>query len=187
MCGTETSSGHAEYVTQTDANPRRRCAARRKGSRNEESACTMKKIILALTLFAVPLAGCSAVEEVNRSVGYTSDAVAYINDASQWAQDIPQLAQNAVNDPQAQEKLSQELDQVQQSIADFGKTEVPGFAQGLHEQLTGYNASLNTQVDELQQRIEAGEFTPELLQNSEVMQTIQNIQGLMDQFQQLGQ
>ncbi|CAM3551029.1 MULTISPECIES: DUF6376 family protein [Saccharibacillus] len=147
----------------------------------------MKKIILALTLFALPLAGCSAVEEVNRSVGYTSDAVSYINDASQWAEQLPQLAQDAANDPQAQEKLSQELDRVQQSIAEFGQAEVPGFAQGLHSQLTGYNESLNAQVDQLQQRIEAGEFTPELLQNSEVMQSIQNIRGLMDQFQQLGQ
>lgn len=64
---------------------------------------------------------------------------------------------------------------------------MPEFAQGLHSQLAGYNDSLNTQVDQLQQRIEAGEFTPELLKNSEVMQSIQNIRGLMDQFRQLGQ
>lgn len=147
----------------------------------------MKKIILALMLFAVPLAGCSAVEEVGRSVNYTSDAVAYINDASQWAQDLPQMAQDAATDPQAQEKLSQELDRVQQSIADFGKTEVPEFAQGLHSQLIGYNDTLKTEVDQLQQRIEAGDFTPEALQNSQAMQTIQDIRGLLDQFQQLGQ
>lgn len=147
----------------------------------------MKKMILALTLFAVPLAGCSAVEEVGRSVNYTSDAVAYINDASQWAQDLPQMAQNAATDPQAQEQLKQELDQVQQRASEFAQSEVPEFAQGIHQQLTGYNDTLNTQIDEIQQRIEAGEFTPELLQNSQVMQTIQDIQGLMDQVQQLGQ
>ncbi|WP_037291036.1 DUF6376 family protein [Saccharibacillus sacchari] len=147
----------------------------------------MKKIILALTLFAVPLAGCSAVEEVGRSVNYTSDAVAYINDASQWAQDLPQMAQDAATDPQAQEQLKQELDQVQQRASEFAQSEVPEFAQGIHQQLTGYNETLNTQIDEIQQRIEAGEFTPELLQNSQVMQTIQDIQGLMDQVQQLGQ
>lgn len=147
----------------------------------------MKKIILALTLFAVPLAGCSAVEEVGRSVNYTSDAVAYINDASQWAQDLPQMAQDAATDPQAQEQLKQELDQVQQRASEFAQSEVPEFAQGIHQQLTGYNDTLNTQIDEIQQRIEAGEFTPELLQNSQVMQTIQDIQGLMDQVQQLGQ
>lgn len=147
----------------------------------------MKKIILALTLFAVPLAGCSAVEEVGRSVNYTSDAVAYINDASQWAQELPQMAQNAATDPQAQEQLKQELDQVQQRASEFAQTEVPEFAQGIHQQLTGYNETLNTQIDDIQQRIEAGEFTPELLQNSQVMQTIQDIRGLMDQVQQLGQ
>jgi len=147
----------------------------------------MKKIILALTLFAVPLAGCSAVEEVGRSVNYTSDAVAYINDASQWAQELPQMAQDAATDPQAQEQLKQELDQVQQRASEFAQTEVPEFAQGIHQQLTRYNETLNTQIDDIQQRIEAGEFTPEMLQNSQVMQTIQDIRGLMDQVQQLGQ
>ncbi|MEJ8303916.1 DUF6376 family protein [Saccharibacillus sacchari] len=147
----------------------------------------MKKTILALTLFAVPLAGCSAVEEVGRSVNYTSDAVSYINDASQWAQDLPQMAENAANDPQAQQQLTQELDRVQQRAAEFAQTEVPEFAQGIHQQLTGYNETLNTQIDEIQQRIEAGDFTPELLQNSQVLQTIQEIRGLMDQVQQLGQ
>ncbi|OWA34980.1 hypothetical protein B9G55_14680 [Saccharibacillus sp. O16] len=147
----------------------------------------MRKYVLALMLFAVPLAGCSAVEEVNRSVNYTSDAVAYINDASQWAQELPQMAQDAANDPQAQEKLKQELDQVQQRASQFAQTEVPEFAQGIHEQLTGYNATLNTQIGEIQQQIEAGAFTPQVLQNSQVMQTIQDIQGLLDQVQQLGQ
>lgn len=147
----------------------------------------MKKIILALTLFAIPVAGCSAVEEVGRSVNYTSDAVAYINDASQWAQDLPQMAQDAANDPQAQQRLTKELDQVQQRASQFAQTEVPEFAQGIHQQLTGYNETLNTQIDDIQQRIEAGEFTPELLQNSQVMQTIQDIRGLMDQVRQLGQ
>ncbi|OWR30372.1 hypothetical protein CDO73_10630 [Saccharibacillus sp. O23] len=147
----------------------------------------MRRYVLAFMLFAVSLTGCSAVEEVNRSVNYTSDAVAYINDASQWAQDLPQMAQDAANDPQAQEKLSQELDRVQQRAADFAKTEAPDFAQGIHKQLTDYNQTLNTQVDEIQQRIEAGEFTPELLKNSQILQTVQDIRGLLDQVQQLGQ
>ncbi|GGO03192.1 DUF6376 family protein [Saccharibacillus kuerlensis] len=147
----------------------------------------MKKIVLALTLFAVALTGCSAVEEVNRSVDYSSDVVAYINDASRWAEDLPQMAQEAANDPQAQEKLSQQLDSIQQRITEFSQGKPPEFAQGLHEQLAGYSSSLNTQVDGLQQRIEAGEFTPEMLKNSEVMQTLENIRGMMDQFQQFGQ
>ncbi|NGZ76676.1 DUF6376 family protein [Saccharibacillus alkalitolerans] len=146
-----------------------------------------RKFVLALVLFAAALTGCSAVEEVNRSVSYTGDAVDYINDASQWAQDLPQMAQNAANDPQAQEQLEQELDRVQQRASEFAQTDVPEFAQGIHQQLTGYNETLNTQIDGIQQRIEAGEFTPDLLQDSQVMQTIQNIRGLLDQVQQLGQ
>ena len=146
-----------------------------------------KKMILIVTLFAALLTGCSAVEEVGRSVNYTSDAAAYINDASQWAQELPQMAQNAATDPQAQKQLQQELDNIQQRASEFAKADVPEFAQGIHQQLSGYNATLNTQIDNIQQRIQAGEFTPDMLQNTEVMQTLQSIRGLMDQVQQLGQ
>lgn len=162
-------------------------AAGRTGPNDEERASKMRKYVLALVLFAVSLTGCSAVEEVNRSVNYTGDAVAYLNDASQWAQDLPQMAQDAANDPQAQQKLKQELDRIQQKVTEFGQSTPPDFAKDLHGQLAGYNATLNTEIDGLQQRIEAGEFTPELLKNSEVVQTIQNMQGLLDQFKQLGQ
>ncbi|MDO3411190.1 DUF6376 family protein [Saccharibacillus sp. CPCC 101409] len=147
----------------------------------------MKKMILALTLFGAPLAGCSAVEEAGRTVNYTSEAVSYINEASQWAQDLPQLAQDAANDPQAAEKLNAELENVQSRIGEFGQVEAPAFAQDLHERLSGYNASLNTEIDRLRQRAEAGEFTPEVLENSQVMQTIGEIQGLLEQFRQLGE
>ncbi|ANF95288.1 DUF6376 family protein [Paenibacillus bovis] len=146
----------------------------------------MKKYILSLLLLAGLLSGCSAVDQVSQSVNYVSEVTTYINNTSQLSQQLPELAQQAITDPDARQSLIQELQNAQSQINQFQNLQVPGFAQDLHQQLAGYTDTLGTEVNGLIDQAQAGKLTPEALNNSPIFQTIDQITGLMNQFQQLG-
>ncbi|WP_046213836.1 DUF6376 family protein [Paenibacillus wulumuqiensis] len=146
----------------------------------------MKKYILPMLLLVGLLSGCSALDQVNQSVNYVSEVTAYINDTSQLSQQLPDLAQQAITNPDARQTLIQELQNAQSQISQFQNLEVPGFAQELHQQLSGYTDTLSTEVNGLIDQAQAGKLTPETLNNSPIFQTIDQITGLLNQFQQLG-
>lgn len=147
----------------------------------------MKKGILLLILSIGLLSGCSTLDQVNQSVNYVSEATTYINEASQFSGQLPDLTQQAVVDADARAQLVTELQQMQTNINQFSSLEAPGFAQDLHQQLVGYNATLGTEINGLIDQAQAGQITLEKVNNSQIFQTIDQINGLLNQFQQLGQ
>ncbi len=147
----------------------------------------MKIYVLTLVLLVSLLSGCSALDNVNQSVNYVSSVTAYINDTSNLAQQLPDLTQQSLNDPQAREQLTQQLQNAQQQINTFNQLEPPAFAKELHQQLSGYSATLGTEVNSLIDQAQAGKLTAQSLNNSQIFQTIDQINGLLNQFQQLGQ
>lgn len=147
----------------------------------------MKKYTLVLVMLAALLSGCSALDQVNQSVNYVSEVTAYINDTSSLAEQLPELTQQSVTDPQSREQLLQELEQAQTQISQFNQLEVPAFAQDLHQQLAGYTETLGPEINNLISQVQAGDLNVEQLNNSPIFQTVDQINGLMSQFQQLGQ
>lgn len=147
----------------------------------------MKKGLLLLILSISLLSGCSALDQVNQSVNYVSEATSYIDQASQFSSQLPELTQQAVVDKEARTQLVQELQQMQTQINQFSNVEAPGFAQDLHQKLIGYNETLGTEINGLIDQAQAGQITLEKVNNSQIFQTIDQINGLMNQFQQLDQ
>ncbi|MFD1887065.1 DUF6376 family protein [Paenibacillus wenxiniae] len=142
---------------------------------------------LTLILLVSLLSGCSALDSVNQSVNYVSSVTTYINHTSTLAQELPQLTQQSLTDAQARQQLTQELQNAQQQINTFNQLEPPAFAKELHQQLSGYSDTLNTEVNSLIDQAQAGKLTVQNLNNSQIFQTIDQINGLLNQFQQLGQ
>lgn len=137
---------------------------------------------LGITLVLLFLSGCSLVEEVNNSLDYTEQATTFVNEATQFAGTIPDLAQEAANNLDAKEKLTEQLENMQTQIAEFNGLEAPAFAQNIHETLVGYNETLSGQIDEYRTQIENG-ITD--FKNTEMAQTLSNIQETMDQIKNL--
>lgn len=137
---------------------------------------------LGITLVLLFLSGCSLVEEVNHSLDYTEQATTFVNEATQFAGTIPDLAQEAANNLDAKEKLTEQLENMKTQIAEFNGLEAPAFAQNIHETLVGYNETLSGQIDEYRTQIENG-ITD--FKNTEMAQTLSNIQETMDQIKNL--
>ncbi|MEW4371069.1 DUF6376 family protein [Paenibacillus kandeliae] len=147
----------------------------------------MKTYMLMLVMLVGLLSGCSALDQVNQSVNYVSEVTSYINSTSNLSQSLPDLTQQALTDPQAREQLSQELANTQSQINAFNQLEPPAFAKDLHQQLSSYSATLGTEVNSLIDQVQAGKLTVADLNNSQIFQTVDQINGLLNQFQQLGQ
>ncbi|WP_411344739.1 DUF6376 family protein [Paenibacillus sp. WLX1005] len=147
----------------------------------------MKTYMLMLVMVAGLLSGCSALDQVNQSVNYVSEVTSYINSTSNLSQNLPELTEQALTDPQAREQLSQQLANTQSQIDNFNQLEPPAFAQDLHQQLSAYSATLGTEVNSLVDQVQAGKLTVADLNNSQIFQTVDQINGLLNQFQQLGQ
>lgn len=137
---------------------------------------------LGITLVLLFLSGCSLVEEVNNSLDYTEQATTFINEATQFAGTIPDLAQEAANNLDAKEKLTEQLENMKTQISEFNGLEAPAFAQNIHETIVGYNETLSGQIDEYRTQIENG-ITD--FKNTEMAQTLTNIQETMDQIKNL--
>lgn len=145
----------------------------------------MKKCLGILTML-IFLSGCSLIEDFTNSVDYVSEATEYIEEASTFAEDIPALAEQAVNDPAALTELQTELQSFQEKIQVFNDLTVPDFAADIHQQIEGYNEQMQTGIETALEKIEAGEFTPEFLQNSEILKAVEEVMDLRQQLQQLG-
>lgn len=137
---------------------------------------------LGITLVLLFLSGCSLVEEVNNSLDYTEQATTFVNEATQFAGTIPDLAQEAENNIDAKEQLTEQLENMKTQISEFNGLEAPAFAQNIHETIVGYNETLNGQIDEYRTQIENG-ITD--FKNTEMAQTLSKIQETMDQINNL--
>lgn len=142
----------------------------------------MKLRWLGITLALILLSGCSLVEEVNNSLDYTEQATSFVSEATQFASSIPDLAQEAASNSNAMQQLTEQLDNMKTSISEFTGLEAPAFATDIHEQLTGYADTLGQQIESYKEQIQNGvtEF-----KNTEMSQTLDKIQGAMDQIQSL--
>ncbi|AJY76855.1 DUF6376 family protein [Paenibacillus beijingensis] len=143
------------------------------------------KLVLILVVAAV-LTGCSVVEQIDRSVNYTSEATTYVAQAAEFARKLPDMAQQAANDPEVKEKLVAELEAMKQWVAEFNALEAPAIAADVHAKLQEYNATLQQDIDQVLNGLLNDIPAVQAVRDSQIVQTLTEITRLVEQINNLG-
>jgi hypothetical protein len=147
----------------------------------------MKKMMTVFGMIGwVFLSGCSLLGEVNNSLEYANTTTDYMNTAKNFANEVPQLANDAVTDEAARQQLEEEIITMKEEIKKFNEAEVPSIAEDIHNQIVSSNAKLEEGLDMYLTNIENGKLDPDLLENSEIISTVNELSSLMDQIEELG-
>ncbi|ENQ3076929.1 hypothetical protein ACEOWG_000068 [Bacillus cereus] len=147
---------------------------------------TIKKALLFLFMMVIGLTGCSMIEEGKNSIDYAQKAKDYVNEVSAFANEAPGLVEKAINDSASRKELETRLREIQKDISAFNDLTPPDVAKDIHQQIVGYNEKLNGLIDTTMKKVEEGKMDVEQFKNSELMQTIQQIQDSKDKIQNLG-
>ncbi|WP_408007599.1 DUF6376 family protein [Pseudalkalibacillus sp. A8] len=149
----------------------------------------MKKWLLSSVMVLISimiLSGCSLLQGVNNTLEYVNEATNYINTASTFADEVPALAEQAVSDKNARVELEERLNQMKSDITAFNELDPPGVAEGVHEKIEGYNDTLEQGIDGYLSKVENGEVDPKMLEDYEILQTINQLTNIKNQLEQLG-
>ncbi|WP_285769279.1 DUF6376 family protein [Peribacillus sp. SI8-4] len=146
----------------------------------------MKKMIAIAFLAVLTLSGCSLLGEVNSSLEYADNTTAYMNTVKEFANELPASAQDAVTNAEARQSLEKDLEQMQTEIEEFNATEPPEIAETIHEKIVASNQQLSDGIELYLNNIEKGQIDPKALEESEIMQTIDQITSLSDQIEKIG-
>lgn len=144
----------------------------------------MKKVLSIIALFTMMLTGCSLLDEVNNSLDYVNDAKSYINSLTDFAEGTPQLIQDAAGDPEAMKELESQLNGLVEQVNEFNDIDAPAIADSIHQEIITKNEVL---LEEIDKAMENGELAIEKLENSQLMDTINEVTSLLDTIEKLGQ
>ena len=145
----------------------------------------MKKILMLCTSLIL-LTGCSLLGEVNSSLDYADTATGYVGTVKEFANEVPALSKDAVTDKEAMKTLENELQTMKTEIEEFNETEPPQIAEGVHDKIVSSNQQLQDGIDLYLKNMEDGTLDPTVLEDSEIMKTIDNITSLTNQIEKLG-
>ncbi|MCP3762200.1 DUF6376 family protein [Domibacillus sp. A3M-37] len=142
----------------------------------------------AVGLSAIILSGCSLLDEANNTLTYATDMTEFLNETQQFATDIPALLENAASNPDIIPDVQTQLESLQQDIDEVQQMEAPVIAEGVHDKLLDYSTQLESGVNDAMTKIENGVLDPAaIFENTELMQTVQELQQLRTKIEQLGQ
>ncbi|TFE29500.1 DUF6376 family protein [Cohnella luojiensis] len=145
------------------------------------------KMKLALFLVVIAfLTGCSVVEQIDRSLNYTSEATTYVDQAAEFTRKLPDMAQQTAIDPEVKEKLVAELEAMKQRVGDFNALEAPAMAADVHAKLQKYNATLQQEIDQVLNGLLNDIPAVQAIKDSQIIQTLTGITRLMEQINNLG-
>lgn len=143
----------------------------------------MKKLTVFFAIVALLFSSaCSILEEVNQSVDYVNETKSYLNSVSDFAEGAPELIETAATDEAAREELQAQLTTLRDQIEEFNSLEAPTVAEDLHQDIVAKNEAVLEKIDQVQQD---GEVVIEELQNSEIIQTMQDLSSLMNAVENL--
>ncbi|MEH7501591.1 DUF6376 family protein [Neobacillus drentensis] len=146
-----------------------------------------KKLFVLSTMMVLLLSGCSLLNDAKDTLTYVNDAKDYLDKATAFANEAPSVAQLAVGDQQAATKLKTMLEVMKQEINSFNKLQAPEIAVDLHQQIVDQNNKLAAGIDVYLKNMKNGLLDPSVLENTELLQSVQEITGILDQIKQLGQ
>ncbi|MBP3041648.1 hypothetical protein J9303_19590 [Bacillaceae bacterium Marseille-Q3522] len=138
-------------------------------------------------LLLVFLTACSFLDDAQNTLDYVNETTDYINTATAFAEEVPGLAEQAVTDQQAAEDLEARLTEMEESITAFSELQAPGVVEDLHQQLLDHNETIQSGIDLYQENIKDGKLDPAVLENTEIGQSIHDIQDIFNQIQEIGQ
>ncbi|MCI2254922.1 coiled-coil domain-containing protein 22 [Domibacillus sp. PGB-M46] len=148
----------------------------------------MLKWAAAAGLSAILLSGCSLLDQANDTLTYANDISGFLDETQQFASDIPALLENAASNPNLMEDAQEKLENMQQEIDQVQQMEAPVIAESVHEKLLDYSAQLESGLNEVNSKLENGTLDPAaLLENTELLKTIQELQELRNNIEKLGQ
>jgi hypothetical protein len=146
----------------------------------------MKKTAIAFFLLVVSfLSGCSALEGVNDTLTYATEATEFANEATTFAKETPALAKQAVNDKEAAKELEASLQVMKTNIEEFNELEPPEMADNLHQQVVNQNENAIKGIDLYLENIKDGTLDPSVLENNEAVQSLGEIKNIIDQIREL--
>ena len=144
----------------------------------------MRKLTLLLAFFsAILLGGCSLLEGVNDSLEYANAAKDHINNLTNFGEQAPQLIQDAATNPEIKQDLENQLTTLKAEIEEFNNVEPPTIAEDLHQQLVSKNEAI---VDAIDKAMVNGELALDKLENTELLNTINEITNMLNQIEKLG-
>ena len=142
-------------------------------------------VLLLILVFGITSA-CSAVEEVSNSINYIEEATDYINKISAFSNEAPPLIEKAATDPSALTQLEQKLTEMEKEIAEFNQLTPPDFAKDIHAQILEHNKTLESAIKTYSDNIKNQNFDPNTLQDSELMNQIEELSKILEQLQNMG-
>jgi hypothetical protein len=146
-----------------------------------------KKLFVLSAMLVLLLSGCSLLNDAKDTLTYVNDAKDYLDKATTFANEAPSIAQQAVVDQQAGTELKTMLEEMKQEINSFNKLQAPEIAVDLHQQIVDQNNKLVAGIDVYLKNLKNGLLDPSVLENTELLQSVQEISGILDQIKQLGQ
>ncbi|MFC0274000.1 DUF6376 family protein [Metabacillus herbersteinensis] len=144
-----------------------------------------KSIVLGMVVFL--LSGCSLLDGLNNSLDYANNTKDYVDNVTTFAEEIRSLSGEAVANEDSRIELENKLTEMKEEIQVFNEQEPPAIAEGIHEQIVGYNQSLDEGITLYLDNIEKGQLEPQILEDSNILQTIDQISSIKEQLNQLGQ
>ncbi|MBG9915595.1 DUF6376 family protein [Bacillus sonorensis] len=146
----------------------------------------MKRIFTVLAgIGLLGAGGCGMLDQVNDGLNYTNEAAGYVQKVKTFAEEAPSLAEQAVNDADAKKKLETQLESIQQAASGFNELTPPDAAAQIHQTIEKHNETLQKSAEDVLQSVEEGKFTVEKLQQSELVQSAQQISDVMGQIEKL--
>ncbi|WP_139325439.1 DUF6376 family protein [Domibacillus enclensis] len=148
----------------------------------------MKKAAAAFGLSVLLLSGCSLVDEANNTLTYATDMTEFLNETQQFASEVPALLENAASNPSLAADVEAQLENMQQQINDVQQMDAPVIAEGVHSRLLDYSTQLEEGIQEAMSKVESGVLDPAaIFENTDLLQTVQELQELRNSIEQLGQ
>lgn len=138
---------------------------------------------MIIAIFTLMLSSaCSLLDEVSRSVDYVDETKSYLTSVSDFAEQAPELIQAAATDEAARDDLENQLTSLRGQIEEFNNLEAPTVAEDLHQDIVTQNEAALEKIDQVYQD---GEVVVEELQNSEIIQTLQDLSSLKNAVENL--
>lgn len=145
------------------------------------------KTFIVLGLFVFLLGGCSFLDGLNNSLEYVDNTKDYVDKVTTFSEEIRSLSETAVVNEDSRIELENRLTEMKEEIQIFNEQKPPSIAEGVHEQIVGYNQSLEDGINLYLDNIEKGQFEPQILEDSNILQTIDQISKIKNQLNELGQ
>ncbi len=136
-------------------------------------------ILLSIMLVA---SGCGMINSVGQSVDFAAETTGYIQSLTAFGQDMNELAQQAANEAEARTELKQRLVELKEQVLQYGKLEVPAYAEELYQSIIGYNEQLQQGLDQAITNIEQGRAA---FESTGIPETVSKVNKLLGELNQL--